>query len=141
MPARGPGGIAGAVNQSTEPAHVDEQYLTVSVAQLADFRRHDADIFGTSEWILLADNGHETPISIADLRSEGSDSWCTGTTTRTALRTRLPRPSASPWILLVRVLKSRQRAYSDDSAADAQQRGLAGDVIDPDLPWRLAGDH
>jgi hypothetical protein len=35
------------------------------------FRRQDADDFGTSEWVLVADNGHETPISIVDLRSEG----------------------------------------------------------------------
>jgi hypothetical protein len=52
------------------------------------FRQQDADIFGTSEWVLVADDGHETPISILDLRSEGfgfvinrdNDEWGTADT-------------------------------------------------------------
>jgi hypothetical protein len=35
------------------------------------FRRRDADDHGTNEWVLLADNGNETAISILDLCSEG----------------------------------------------------------------------
>ena len=41
------------------------------------FRRHkDAD-----EWTLVANNGCDTPITIANLAQTGSGSWCTGTTT------------------------------------------------------------
>jgi len=64
------------------------------------FRHQDADIFGTSEWELLNDNGQETGVSIADLRSEafgfvvlyGGDTYGTADTFAEAKRIALDTP-------------------------------------------------
>ena len=99
----------------------------------------DADIHGTSEWVLIDDDGHEMPISIADLTSDGEkyviywndDTWDTADTFDEAKRIALEISRGK--MVITYSIRQRGRRFS------AAARGR--DMPQPCLPRRDAPDR